>query len=170
MARLDLKRIVVVVAVACTVLVAAMQLHWRPGCVRMEGLAWLPEPEVVDVIKQRQLRGRLLTWFGWGEYAIWHFSPDLKVSFDGRRETVYSDPFAAAHIALYWTPEQQRGFLEKLNADYAWLPRTLPLALMLQREGWTIVFAGPQSVVLSRRPLTASSGQPVDAVRCFPGP
>ncbi len=29
--------------------------------------------------------------FDWGEYVLWHLGPRVKVSIDGRRETVYSD-------------------------------------------------------------------------------
>jgi hypothetical protein len=29
--------------------------------------------------------------FNWGEYVLWHAGPRVKVSMDGRRETVYSD-------------------------------------------------------------------------------
>jgi hypothetical protein len=158
-------------AIACAVLAAVGPLRATTACVRMDRLAWLPEPDVVQALGPKQLRGRLLSWFGWGEYAIWYFGPDLKVSFDGRRETVYSDAFAASHVALYWAPERERELVTTLNADYAWLPRDLPLALMLQREGWTPVFSGPRSVFLSRDPATAAGvTAPVSGRRCFPGP
>jgi hypothetical protein len=160
-----------VAAIACAVLAAAVPLRAKVTCVRMEGLAWLPEPEVVEAVRPRALRGRLITWFGWGEYAIWHFGPDLKVSFDGRRETVYSDAFATSHVALYWAPERERVLLERLNGDYAWLPREIPLSVSLQRDGWTPIYSGPRSVFLSRRAVTTerviASGR---AARCFPGP
>ena len=29
--------------------------------------------------------------YDWGEYVLWHLGPGVKVSMDGRRETVYSD-------------------------------------------------------------------------------
>src|SRR5690606_14688422 len=44
--------------------------------------------------------GRLVTFFDWGQYALWHFAPRLKVSMDGRRETVYSDARLAEHDAI----------------------------------------------------------------------
>ena len=49
--------------------------------------AWAP-----DRTAAAQLRGhtgRLWTAFDWGEYAIWQFGAGLRVSIDGRRETVY---------------------------------------------------------------------------------
>ncbi len=50
-----------------------------------------PEPDAVDFMRERQMSGRIVTYFDWGEYAIWNMPADLKVSMDGRRETVYSD-------------------------------------------------------------------------------
>ena len=41
--------------------------------------------------------GHLVTYFNWGQYALWHLGPALKVSMDGRRETVYSDRRLAEH-------------------------------------------------------------------------
>jgi hypothetical protein len=40
-------------------------------------------------------RANVAVHFDWGEYVLWHAGPRVKVSMDGRRETVYSD--AAYH-------------------------------------------------------------------------
>ena len=63
--------------------------------------SWAADREAAATLKGR--RGRLWTTFNWGEYAIWHFGPDLKVSIDGRRETVYSDAVIA------WSREVEAG-------------------------------------------------------------
>ena len=57
-------------------------------------------PDVVagEALKGRQ--GRLVTVFNWGEYALWHFGPTLKVSIDGRRETLYADDTIRAQAAI----------------------------------------------------------------------
>ena len=60
-----------------------------------------PDPDAADFIEANQLRGNLLNWFDWGEYVIWRFGPDLKVSVDGRRETVYSDRLVTSHYRFY---------------------------------------------------------------------
>ena len=57
-------------------------------------MPWLetaPMEQRERFIRDHQLRGRMVTYFDWGEYAIWHLSPRVRVSLDGRRETVYSD-------------------------------------------------------------------------------
>ena len=43
----------------------------------------------VKWLAQTQVSGNMVTFFDWGEYALWHLSPRIKVSMDGRRETIY---------------------------------------------------------------------------------
>lgn len=45
----------------------------------------------IALLKDSGLSGNLVTHFGWGEYALWHLGPRIKVSVDGRRETVYPE-------------------------------------------------------------------------------
>src|SRR5262249_2044730 len=116
------------------------------------------------------LQGKLLTWFDWGQYSIWHFAPKLKVSLDGRRETVYSDRFVSQHLRLYFNPETALDVLAKLDPDYAWLPVNLQLTQTLDRLGWHRLYTGPVSVVFSRRPVSAPAAPVVSPIACFPGP
>ena len=130
-----------------------------------------PEPQVVDEIRSRQLTGRMLTYFDWGEYAIWHLHPAVKVSMDGRRETVYSDRTVDRHVALYNGAPEGFAYLRELDPDYVWLPRQLPVTGALADQGWTILFDGPRAVLLGKTgsawpARSAALGSP----RCFPGP
>lgn len=140
------------------------------GCVRMD-LPIFPDAGMAAAIAERQLRGRMLTWFDWGEYAIWHFAPAVAVSIDGRRETVYSDAVIAEHLRFYFDPERRGAILDALNPDYIWLPSNLEVTGRLQSDGWKPIVSGPTSVLLARngdRPLTGDvEGQ---SARCFPGP
>ena len=43
------------------------------------------------LLKQHEIRGNVAVPFDWGEYVLWHLGPAIKVSIDGRRETIYSD-------------------------------------------------------------------------------
>ena len=43
------------------------------------------------LLKQHEIRGNMAVPFDWGEYVLWHLGPAIKVSIDGRRETIYSD-------------------------------------------------------------------------------
>jgi hypothetical protein len=141
-------------------------------CIRMEDQMF-PEPDVARLVTERNLRGRMLTWFDWGEYAIWYFSPDVTVSMDGRRETVYSDEAINRHLRFYTSPEDRQAVLDQLRPDYIWVPSRLEVTSRLVADGWQPLFAGPISTVLARAgaapPATKRASRP-GAPRCFPGP
>jgi hypothetical protein len=115
----------------------------------------------------------MLTWFDWGEYAIWYFAPGITVSMDGRRETVYSDAAINRHLTFYTSPADRQAVLDQLQPDYVWVPSRLEVVSKLVADGWHPLFAGPISTLLSRSPATAPASRPAsrtDAARCFPGP
>lgn len=164
-------------AVAAAAVLVATIGPAREGftCIGLLTPRW-PEPAAVEFMRQRQLSGRLVTYFDWGEYAIWHLAPSLKVSMDGRRETVYSDAAITGHLGLYAGTREGLEYAREVDADYVWLPRTLPAVKALQQGGWTSVFEGPHSILLfrsSRYEKGAAAPFSVAAVtsgRCFPGP
>jgi hypothetical protein len=130
----------------------------------------MPERDAISWIRSSGTTGRLLTWFDWGQYAIWHLAPDTQVSFDGRRETVYSSDYIERHTELYFEPEKQLAFLDGLEVTRAWLAADLPLVRALEARGWTRAASGRKSVLLVQR---GNAHPPMDFVRtpaCFPGP
>jgi hypothetical protein len=133
----------------------------------------MPEREAVEFIQRAGVRGRVLVWFDWGEYVIWHFSPRLRVSIDGRRETVYSDEVIASHMAFYLGDSKDIDLPTRIAADYIWVPKWIPVVPKLRDNGWAPVFEGPQSIIMAHsrsdiHPLTLVSA---DAeIRVFPGP
>jgi hypothetical protein len=136
-----------------------------------------PEPELVDLVKRNRMTGRLAVWFDWGEYAIWHFAPALKVSIDGRRETVYSDGMLQKHLSFYYVPSTMNEFLSEVRPDHIWVPPHLPVVPALRAAGWVPVFTGPRSVWLTQRGETRPEKseqwflpQAEIAAGCFPGP
>ena len=149
--------------------IALLGVRTQFNCVSLD-VPWMPERESAAFIAQNRLEGRLITWFNWGEYAIWHFAPHLRVSLDGRRETVYSSGFVNDHLKLYFEPSSETALLHRLDANYAWLPRDLPVVTTLRQEGWKQLFAGPVSVVLGRGPITGGPVVSPQTAACFPGP
>ena len=133
----------------------------------------MPEREAAEFVTQTGLHGRVLIWFDWGEYVIWHFSPTLRVSIDGRRETVYSDRLVDDHMQFYLGAPPALDLPTRISADYIWVPKWIPVVAKLRGHGWTPVFEGPESIILSR---SASDAGPlrIAAVnsepRAFPGP
>jgi hypothetical protein len=110
----------------------------------------MPDAQVAAYVRGQGLRGTVLTWFDWGQYTIWHFGRDLKVSIDGRRETVYSDDLVAAHMRFYFGEQDAWAYADSLQPDYVWLPRHLPVTRELQRHGWRSLCEGSSSVLLTR--------------------
>jgi hypothetical protein len=139
-----------------------------------------PESGVVEMMRERHLLGRVVTFFDWGEYAIWNMPAGLKVSMDGRRETVYSERTVHNHLQLYLGTDTGLSYLHDLKADYVWLPSKLPVIDVLVRRGWHASFDGARSVLLSNLSpaegtlTTSDSRTPATATgstkRCFPGP
>jgi hypothetical protein len=133
---------------------------------------WAPEPEAVSYVKSAGLRGNMLTFFDWGEYALWHLSPDVKVSMDGRRETIYSDKVIAEHFAIYRNAPGAIDLVRRMDPAYVWLPRRFSVVEALERSGWRPVFSGPKSVILAQGAgiAPAPSDAELRTPRCFPGP
>ena len=83
---------------------------------------------------------RVLTWFDWGEDAIWHLSPSgIRVSMDGRRETVYSDRVIQDHIRFYRGEPGMVSYPEHIGADHVWLPSRFPIIASLRSAGWQTI-------------------------------
>ncbi len=145
----------------------------RVGCVAVVGPdpeeTWAPEAEAVTFLQGNPIEGRLLVYFDYGELAIWHLAPRLRVSYDGRRETVYSEAVQKAHQRFY-SKSPDPGYARTLKADYVWLPRRLPVVGLLEREGWVEIFRGPLSVILGRQSGPYAQPAPWMGPRCFPGP
>ena len=92
----------------------------------------------VNLLDQSGAEGNLIVDFDWGEYVIWRLGDRIKVSIDGRRETVYSAE----------TLQRDTGFRDGKPGWQSWLGRGKPeLALlrrgsaserlMRQQPGWT---------------------------------
>ena len=112
--------------------------------------------------------GRLWTSFNWGEYAIWHFGPRLRVSIDGRRETVYSDGVLELHRAFARGDEAARSTFLAFAPDYVWLPAAdTAVRDWLERNGYRIdgESAGAFVAVRGNHPSTSGATAPGP---CFP--
>ncbi len=141
------------------------------GCIHLDPRT-TPEAEAVAVLRQQPQGSRLLVWFDWGQYAIWHLSPGLRVSTDGRRETVYSAALHDRHLRFFFDAPGGSGLPRELDADYVWIPHHLPSARRLREVGWTVLHEGEQSVVFGRPgiPPVPAARRDSPRVRCFPSP
>jgi hypothetical protein len=115
------------------------------------GGPWVPDRAAAAFLRENSPGTRVLTWFDWGEYALWQLSPaGIRISMDGRRETVYSARVIRDHERFYQGHADMVDYPERIGADHVWLPSRLPIIEPLKRRGWMTVLDTGQSVILSR--------------------
>lgn len=139
--------------------------------IRVEG-PWIPDRAAAMLLREARPNARVLTWFDWGEYALWQLSPaGIRVSMDGRRETVYSARVTSDHRRFYAGHADMLDYPDRIGADHVWLPSRLPVIEPLLRNGWTKVLDTGTSIVLARGGAAiAVPHQPREAERLFPWP
>jgi hypothetical protein len=159
------------VAVLVIGVVTSLVIGVIPRCVAIEGLA---DPDVVaaEALKASGGRGRVVTWFNWGEYAIWHLSPNFKVGTDGRRETVYSMRTLQEQYDIAFGRQEGFQVLERIKPEYVWLSYKFsrPTAEWLRGHGYRIDIDTPLSFVAVRSDLPRVYPRAVTPTMCFPGP
>jgi hypothetical protein len=137
--------------------------------IRVEG-PWIPDRSAAVLLRDARPGARVLTWFDWGEYALWHLSPaGIRVSMDGRRETVYSAQVTSDHRRFYAGRPEMIDYPDRIGADHVWLPSKSPMIGPLMGNGWMKVLDTGKSIVLARSgaPI-AFRHDPPEAERLFP--
>lgn len=147
--------------------VAAVRLGaGASNCIPSTG-RWRADAAVLSTLEAAP-PGRLLTTFDWGQYAIWHLGPAIKVSIDGRRETVYSAEHLARHDAVVSATDDGLKTLDEWRPDYVWLPQeNRDLMVPLRERGYEVTMETPRSWLMSRAPIAAFTGSDSRAA-CFP--
>lgn len=115
--------------------------------------------------------GRLVTYFDWGQYALWHLGPRLKVSMDGRRETIYSDARLEEHQDVLYGRENGLAALAAWRAEYVWLPTfNGSTRRWLSENGYRIDITADDAFVAVRAdlPVLSVSERATSPRRCFP--
>jgi hypothetical protein len=131
-----------------------------------------PDMPALAALAEARRSGRMVTAFDWGQAALASVGPALKVSVDGRRETVYTPATLQAQYQMQLGTDDGLRTLETLSPDYVWLP--LPDARRtrdwLVQHGYRIDVETSRSFVASRaslRPITPAADVMVSP--CFPG-
>jgi len=96
--------------------------------------------------------------FNWGEYLLWHAGPRVKVSMDGRRETVYSDAAYHDNTLFFDGVGEWDRLLARRETDLALVPAgTAVYHLMSMHPDWELVMDSGPAALFGRRnsPVTS---------------
>jgi hypothetical protein len=123
---------------------AALLVIWWPK-VNIIALGRLGYPvRAVALMRESGVAGNLAVDFDWGEYVLWHLGPQVKVSVDGRRETVYAEPVYQQSLDLMFGRNDWDAVLDEHDTDMALVSKGRPAYnLMLLKPGWTLVYEDP---------------------------
>ena len=128
----------------------------RFDCIRVEPFYFSFPARAVALLKRGGVRGNIAVPFDWGEYVIWHLGPAVKVSIDGRRETLYSDESYRQSRDL----ERGTGTWDALlktppRTDLVLAPIGSPTVRLLARtKGWLALYRDTCCVIFAREGLS----------------
>jgi len=108
------------IAAASFAVIVTLKPHL--GKITLDDSYWVPDAAAMKALRESHASGRLVTAYNWGQYAIWYLWPDLRVSYDGRRETVYSAATMQVHGAIYRGEPAGDEWLASVRPEYVWLP------------------------------------------------
>jgi hypothetical protein len=109
-------------------------------------------------------RANVAVHFNWGEYVLWHAGPRVKVSMDGRRETVYSDAVYHDNTLFFDGVDDWDRLIERRphaargETELALVPSgTAVYHLMSMHSDWELVMESGPGALFGRRgsPLTS---------------
>lgn len=112
----------------------------------------------VALIKASVPQANLAIHFNWGEYAIWHLGPEVKVSIDGRRETVYTGEIYKENLRFTYGTGDWDNLLDERPTDLVLVDKSSAASnLMLLKPGWVKVYEDPLCALFARHnsPLRA---------------
>jgi hypothetical protein len=110
------------IPIAAASLAVFVTLRPHLGKITVDDSYWVPDVAAMNALRESHASGRLVTAYNWGQYAIWYLWPALRVSYDGRRETVYSAATMQVHGAIYRGEPAGDEWLANVRPEYVWLP------------------------------------------------
>ena len=130
-----------VTAAAAAVLLGALALP-QLTCIRITPEIGGSYPaRAVGLIRQSGVTANLAVDFDWGEYALYHLSPAIKVSVDGRRETAYDAASYGQNLAFKYGEGEWDTLLRNSDTDLALVRRGFPtFNLLMLSPGWRPVY------------------------------
>jgi hypothetical protein len=105
----------------------------------------------ITMMKASGVAGNMATEFNWGEYVLWHLGPQVRVSVDGRRETIYSDAIYRENLDFMNGQGQWARLIDRPETELALVHRHRPVFdLMKQKPGWVLVYQDALCALFAR--------------------
>lgn len=133
--------------------------------------------KAVALLRQSGVSGNIANEFDWGEYIIWHLGDQLKVSIDGRRETVYSQQIYTQNLNFKFGTGEWNALLKSYNTQMALINRSSATYNLLKlTPGWSLIYQDDSSALFARKDFkgfqqlqeTAASFKPPADTGIFP--
>jgi hypothetical protein len=168
--RFQLVKVMNGVAIGGIAVAMALTVRQNTRCIRMRD--WSPDSTAIRALQASGATGKLAVWFDYGEYAIWHLSPHVRVSLDGRRETVYSEAALQEQRALSRGDAEGLSFIVRTRPEYLWFPSSNGrLKSSLAAMGYRLDIDNARTFLAVRADLPAVTGlRDAPVTNCFPGP
>jgi hypothetical protein len=114
--------------------------HFR--CIRIDRATGFDFPvRAVGLLQRSGAHGNLAVHFDWGEYVIWYLGPDIKVSIDGRRETLYDDAIYEENVRFRLGEDHWDALIDRPETDFALASKRFPVFERMQRkDGWLLIY------------------------------
>jgi hypothetical protein len=124
--------------VAVALIGFAIQNFW---CIRIDPQVMSFPAGPVALLKQSHASGNLAVHFDWGEYVLWHLGPRIRVSVDGRRETVYSGTTYARNLDFIRGLGDWDAILQRQDTHFVLISKEFPVFnLMKMKQEWRLVY------------------------------
>jgi hypothetical protein len=128
----------------------------RFGCIRIEPFYFPFPARAVALVGQSGVRGQMAVPFTWGEYVLWHLGPGVKVSIDGRRETIYSEESYRQAMDFERGTGDWNALLKTARTDLVLLEKSSPsVARMSRLADWFPLYQDTLCVLFVRNEPTA---------------
>jgi len=153
-------RFTLVLAAVSLIGTALLLLRSGPRLSCMELPVGYYPPRAVAIVTAAVPQGNMAVHFNWGEYAIWQLGPDVRVSMDGRRETVYAEPAYEAYNRFVTGKRDWEQMLREHPTDVALVRRVDAVYNLLDlHPRWELVYQDDLSAIFA----------PPDRVAAFKG-
>jgi hypothetical protein len=144
------------------------------SCITLEAEQFEFPVRAVHAMREAVSQGNAVVTFNWGEYIMWHLGPEVQVSIDARRETVYSDEVYRANLDFVDGIGDWDRVLGMGPADFVLIPaRSAGARLMLDEPGWEVAYEDALAIIFvpagSGVVFTGDDRLPADGEgECFP--